>query len=57
MKASDFNVLFVISEIGDIAGVADVTIRHSYRLLYPRAKDLFPTDFVFSTPVEKLPSS
>ncbi|KXJ12022.1 transcription initiation factor IIB [Exaiptasia diaphana] len=44
-------------EIGDIAGVADVTIRHSYRLLYPRARELFPTDFVFSTPVDRLPSS
>lgn len=42
-------------EIGDIAGVADVTIRQSYRLIYPRAPDLFPTDFKFDTPVDKLP--
>lgn len=32
-------------EIGDIAGVADVTIRQSYELMYPRAADLFPEDF------------
>uniref|UniRef100_A0A674GKK5 Transcription initiation factor IIB n=15 Tax=Australaves TaxID=3073809 RepID=A0A674GKK5_TAEGU len=42
-------------EIGDIAGVADVTIRQSYRLIYPRAPDLFPADFKFDTPVDKLP--
>ncbi|ELW48465.1 Transcription initiation factor IIB [Tupaia chinensis] len=42
-------------EIGDIAGVADVTIRQSYRLIYPRAPYLFPTDFTFDTPVDKLP--
>uniref|UniRef100_A0A8C6CT78 Transcription initiation factor IIB n=1 Tax=Moschus moschiferus TaxID=68415 RepID=A0A8C6CT78_MOSMO len=43
------------ASIGDIAGVADVTIRQSYRLIYPRAPDLFPTDFKFDTPVDKLP--
>ncbi|XP_057366869.1 transcription initiation factor IIB-like [Daphnia carinata] len=32
-------------EIGDIAGVADVTIRQSYELMYPRAAELFPADF------------
>lgn len=44
-------------EIGDIAGVADVTIRQSYRSLLPRAADLFPADFVFHTAIEKLPLS
>lgn len=43
------------AEIGDIAGVADVTIRQSYRLIYPRAAELFPPDFKFDTPVDKLP--
>jgi len=42
-------------EIADIAGVADVTIRQSYKLLLTRAKDLFPDDFVFVTPIENLP--
>ena len=42
-------------EIADIAGVADVTIRQSYKLLLTRARDLFPDDFVFVTPVENLP--
>uniref|UniRef100_A0A7N6ARM7 Transcription initiation factor IIB n=1 Tax=Anabas testudineus TaxID=64144 RepID=A0A7N6ARM7_ANATE len=42
-------------EIGDIAGVADVTIRQSYRLIYPKAAELFPPDFKFDTPVDKLP--
>lgn len=42
-------------EIGDIAGVADVTIRQSYKLMYPHAKKLFPEDFKFATPIEQLP--
>ena len=39
-------------EIGDIVGVADVTIRQWYRC----AAELFPTDFQFTTPVDKLPN-
>ncbi|XP_063358826.1 transcription initiation factor IIB-like [Cydia amplana] len=42
-------------EIGDIAGVADVTIRQSYKLMYPFAAKLFPDDFKFATPIEFLP--
>lgn len=42
-------------EIGDIAGVADVTIRQSYKLMYPEAAKLFPEDFKFTTPIEQLP--
>ncbi|XP_034469144.1 transcription initiation factor IIB-like [Hippoglossus hippoglossus] len=42
-------------EIRDIAGVAHATIRQSYRLIYPRAAELFPADFKFDTPVDKLP--
>ncbi|XP_076342105.1 transcription initiation factor IIB-like isoform X1 [Tachypleus tridentatus] len=43
-------------EIGDIAGVADVTIRQSYKLMYPKAAELFPEDFRFHTPIEQLPT-
>ena len=50
-----FSALSLI-EIGDIAGVADVTIRQSYRLIYLRAAELFPSDFKFVTPVDKLPN-
>lgn len=42
-------------EIGDIAGVADVTIRQSYKLMYPHANKLFPEDFRFATPIDQLP--
>ncbi|XP_030611380.1 transcription initiation factor IIB-like isoform X1 [Archocentrus centrarchus] len=42
-------------EIGDMAGVVDVTVRASYQLIYPRAAELFPPDFKFDTPVHKLP--
>ena len=45
-----------LSEIGDIAGVAEVTIRQSYKLMYPRAKTLFPEDFKFAIPIEALPA-
>ena len=50
------SVFFCLIEIGDIAGVADVTIRQSYRLIYLRAAELFPSDFKFVTPVDKLPN-
>ena len=41
----------------DIAGVADVTIRQSYKLMLPRAALLFPQDFKFVTPIEHLPQN
>ena len=44
-------------EIADIAGVADVTIRQSYKLMLPRAGQLFPQDFRFVTPIELLPQN
>jgi len=44
-------------EIGDIAGVADVTIRQSYKLMLPRAAELFPDGFKFATPIENLPQN
>lgn len=43
-------------DIGDIAGVADVTIRQSYKLMYPHASKLFPEDFKFATPIHLLPA-
>ncbi|XP_071450756.1 transcription initiation factor IIB isoform X2 [Hetaerina americana] len=42
-------------EIGDIAGVADVTIRQSYKLMHPNASHLFPEDFKFAIPIDQLP--
>lgn len=47
---------FDVIEIGDIAGVAEVTIRQSYKLMYPKAHLLFPEDFDFVTPIEQLPA-
>lgn len=43
-------------EIGDIAGVAEVTIRQSYKLMYPKAHSLFPEDFKIVTPIDQLPA-
>ena len=51
----DSLVCINFSDIGDIAGVAEVTIRQSYRLLLPKAAQLFPSDFQFHTPIENLP--
>ena len=42
-------------EIAEVAGVADVTIRQSYKLMLPRATELFPADLKFATPVAELP--
>jgi len=44
-------------EISDIAGVAEVTIKQSYRLMRDRAAELFPEDFKFTTTIEQLPAS
>ena len=44
------------SEVGDVVGVADSTIRQSYRLLFPSKEKLFPTDFKFATPLDQLPN-
>nr|CAB3251283.1 transcription initiation factor IIB-like [Phallusia mammillata] len=43
-------------EISEIAGVAEATIRQSYKLMYPRAKDIFPDDFNFHIPLSQLPT-
>ncbi|GFQ73533.1 transcription initiation factor IIB [Trichonephila clavata] len=42
-------------EIADVVGVADLTIRQSYRLMLPRAWQLFPFNFKFFTPIKDLP--
>ncbi|XP_064395370.1 transcription initiation factor IIB-like [Halichondria panicea] len=42
-------------EVGDVVGVADSTIRQSYRLLYPARDKLFPEGFAFTTPLDQLP--
>ncbi|CAI5451014.1 unnamed protein product [Caenorhabditis angaria] len=44
-------------EIGDVAGAAEITVKQTYKLLYPRAAELFPEDFRFVTAIENLPSS
>ncbi|TKR62079.1 hypothetical protein L596_026086 [Steinernema carpocapsae] len=35
-------------EIGQICGAAEVTVKNTYKLLLPRAKELFPKDFQFA---------
>ena len=50
-----YYVILYFIEIGDIAGVAEVTITKSYKLMRPRAAELFPEGFVFHTPVDNLP--
>lgn len=43
-------------EISDIAGVAEATIRQSYKEMLPRAAELFPENFNFVTLPSQLPS-
>lgn len=49
--------MFFCSDIGEIAGAAEVTVRQTYKLMLPRAAELFPADFKFDTPVAMLPTS
>ncbi|CAD6190009.1 unnamed protein product [Caenorhabditis auriculariae] len=44
-------------DIGDIAGAAEVTIKQTYKLLLPKASELFPEDYRFVTPIDQLPTS
>ncbi len=46
-----------VLEIGEIAGAAEVTIKQTYKLLYPRAVDLFPVDSKFAPGIKELPLS
>jgi len=56
-QASDNDNKRTQREIADVAGVADVTIRQSYKLMLPRAAELFPSDFRFITSIENLPQN
>ena len=42
-------------QIEEIAYVTDATIRSCYQLMLPRVAELFPKDYVFTTPIEMLP--
>jgi transcription initiation factor TFIIB len=44
-------------DIAETAGVAAVTIKQVYKLMLPRAAELFPVDFEFSIPIDRFPSS
>ena len=44
-------------EISVITGVAEVTIKQCYKLMIPRAKELFPENFKFDTPIDQFPES
>ena len=46
----------VVAEISEIAGVAEATIRQSYKFMYPEAKSLFPENFDFHIPISHLPT-
>lgn len=39
------------------AGVMESTIRQIYKIMLPKAAELFPPDFVFKCPPANLPSS
>lgn len=46
-----------MKDIQTAAGVMESTIRLIYKLMLPKAADLFPPDFVFKCPVANLPQS
>lgn len=41
-------------EIGDVAGVAEATIKQTFRCMYPSRTKLFPDDFVPKVPLDSL---
>ena len=43
-------------EVSEASGVAVSTIVNLYKMLLPEASSLFPEDFIFTTPIEQLPS-
>lgn len=44
-------------EISEVAGCAETTIKHSYRLMLSKAADLIPPDSQFHSRIDQLPSS
>jgi len=44
-------------EISEVAGCAESTIKHSYRLMLSRAAELIPADSQFHTRIDQLPPS
>ena len=46
-----------MKDVQDVAGAQENTIRTIYRLMRPRAAELFPADFAFKCSPENLPNS
>lgn len=46
-----------MKEVQDVAGAQENTIRTIYRLMLPRATELFPSDFPFKVAPTSLPNS
>lgn len=44
-------------EISEVAGCAESTIRHSYRIMLSKAKELIPADSQFQSRIDQLPPS
>ena len=40
-----------------ITGVAETTIKQTYKFMLPRVAELFPDDFKFAVPIDSLPAS
>ena len=43
-----------IAEVRDVTGVAESTIKATYKEIVPHTRQLFPSDFVFATSPGKL---
>lgn len=51
------NQNFLSSDIQVVAGVMESTIRQIYKIMLPKAAELFPSDFQFKCPPANLPIS
>jgi hypothetical protein len=47
----------LLLDIQAAAGVMENTIRQIYKIMLPKASELFPADFVFKCPPANLPTS
>lgn len=55
-QLSDDKHVRTAKEIADVTGVADVTIKTTYRLIYPYIKKVLPKDFKPAKPLSRLPA-
>jgi hypothetical protein len=47
------SIMCAVSEVAEVAGVSENTIKQFYRAILPRASELFPPDFKYDVPISE----